>query len=73
VRTDKVAELITFVAKPNDNISVRNQSISDITQSFKNEKYMVEIFLFQSLITGSLITKSLKNLLMVKQFPQLVK
>jgi len=29
---------------------------------------MLEIFLFQSLITGSLITKSLKNSLMLKQF-----
>jgi len=28
---------------------------------------MVEIFLVQSLITGSLITKSLKNSLMIKQ------
>jgi len=28
---------------------------------------MVEIFLFQSFTTGSLITKSLKNSLMVKQ------
>jgi len=35
VRTDKVVDLITLVAKPSDNISVRNQPISE-WQSFKN-------------------------------------
>jgi len=29
VRTDKVVELITLVAKPSSNISVRNQTINE--------------------------------------------
>jgi len=29
VRTDKVVELITLIAKPSSNISVRNQTISE--------------------------------------------